>query len=79
MEMSRAEGRRRRALKGIPPLMMHEQRQALIMRAFPVVRVHPKLTHGGTFIRDSVPTEGRRLWKETPEDEEWCRNKWEEK
>ena len=60
-------------------LMPAAARRALIEAPMPNVVVHPKYPHGGTFIRDSVPTEGRRLWKETPEDEEWCRNKWEEK
>lgn len=79
MAVSMAEARRQRALKGIPPIMPHEQRRALIEAPMPTVVVHPKYPYGGTFIRDSVPTEGRRVWQERPEDEEWCVNKWEEK
>jgi hypothetical protein len=60
-------------------LMPREQRLALINRAFPVVVVHPKLTWGGVFMPMALPTEGHRVWHETAEDEEWCRNKWEEK
>lgn len=60
-------------------LMAHAERRRVIEAPIPVVRVIERHTWGGTFIRDSVPTDGRRVWKETPEDEEWMRNKWEEK
>lgn len=69
------EGRIQRALT----LMPHEQRRRLIEAPF-ASRVHQHSSAwGGVFIRDSIPVDGRRVWKETPEDEEWCRNKWEEK
>lgn len=60
-------------------LMPHEQRRALIEAPFQAV-VHPHSSAwGGVFIRESVPTEGRRVWQERPEDEEWMKNRWEEK
>jgi hypothetical protein len=63
-----------------PALMSHEERRALIRAPFKSVAVHGTSTPwGGVFIRDAIPTDGRRVWKETPEDEEWMRNKWEEK
>lgn len=57
-----------------------EQRRAIIEAPFPAVRV---LGHssawGGVYVRDTIPTDGRRVWKNTPEDEEWLKNRWEEK
>lgn len=62
----------------LPPLT-HEERQAVINAPLPAVRV---LGHssawGGVYVRDTVPTDGRRVWANTPEDEEWCRNKYNE-
>lgn len=60
-------------------LMSHAERRRIIEAPVPAVRVMAKHVWGGTFIRDSVPTEGRRVWQATPEDEEWMRSKWEEK
>lgn len=60
-------------------LPTHAERRRIIEAPLPVAHVHQRHTWGGTFIRDSVPTDGRRVWKSTPEDEEWCRSKWEEK
>ncbi len=62
-----------------PRLMSHTERRQLIEAPLPVSTVYQHHIWGGTFIRESVPTDGRRVWKESPEDEEWCRNKWEEK
>ncbi len=63
-----------------PALMTHEERRRLIERPLPTVRVCGRAgAWGGVYIRDSVPTEGRRVWQERPEDEEWCRNRYEEK
>lgn len=60
-------------------LMTHEQRRRLIEAPFQaVVHLHSS-AWGGVFIRESVPTEGRRVWHEKPEDEEWMKNRWEEK
>ncbi len=63
-----------------PPLPTHAERQAIIRAPFPAVRI---LGHssawGGVYVRDTVPTEGQRVWKNLPEDEEWCKSKWEEK
>ena len=57
-----------------------KERRRLIEAPLPQVRV---LGHssawGGVYVRDTVPTEGRRVWENMPEDEEWCRSKWEEK
>lgn len=60
-------------------LMPHEERRRLIERPFASTIHQHSSAWGGVFIRDSIPVDGRRVWKETPEDEEWCRNKWEEK
>jgi hypothetical protein len=61
------------------PLMPHEERRKLIEAPF-ASRVHVHSSAwGGVFIRDTCPTEGRRVWQERPEDEEWMTNKWEEK
>lgn len=85
MTVSRAEGRRHRALKGIPALLPHEERQRIIRAPFEstarlFVTPHGfSMPWGGVFIKDAVPTDGRRVWVERPEDEEWMRNKWEEK
>lgn len=76
---SKSMQRRVQAQKRIPVLMPHEQRQALIRAPF-VATVHlHSSAWGGVFIRESVPTEGRRVWQERPEDEEWMKNRWEEK
>lgn len=56
-----------------PTLMPHTERQALINQPLAALGVH---VHGtsypwsGVHIEDTVPTEGRRVWKVTPEDEE---------
>lgn len=76
---SMSERKRVQRSKGIPKLPTHEERRAIIEAPLAKVVVHPKLTWGGTFIREAIPTDGRRVWQNTPEDEEWCRNKWEEK
>lgn len=63
-----------------PVLMSHEDRQRLITQAFPVVVVHPhSYTWGGVHIREAVPEAGHRVHQLNAEDEEWCKNKWEEK
>jgi hypothetical protein len=63
-----------------PPLMPHADRRQLIERPIGNTALHGRSgAWGGVFIRDTVPTEGRRVWAATPEDEEWCRNKYEEK
>lgn len=63
-----------------PALMPPEERRALVNAPFARSRV---LGHssawGGVYIRDSVPVAGHRVWEARPEDEEWCRTKWEEK
>lgn len=63
------------------PLMSHEERQRIIRAPFrTAVTVHGHSTPwGGVFIKDAIPENGRRVWQERPEDEEWMRNKWEEK
>lgn len=72
-------GQRLQAAAAKLRLPTHAERQRIIEAPLPVVQVVAKHTWGGTFIRESVPTEGRRVWANQPEDEEWCRNKWEEK
>ena len=42
------------------------------------VRVHQPHVWGGMYIRDTVPEAGHRVWAAQPDDEEWCRMKWEE-
>jgi hypothetical protein len=60
-------------------LPTHLQRRAIIDAPMPRVNIVASgRTWGGTFIRDSVPTEGRRVWRAPPEDEEWMRNKYHE-
>lgn len=62
----------------VPPLMSHEDRRRLIERPFvSIVHTHSS-AWGGLFIRDTVPTDGRRVWADTPEDEEWMKNRFEE-
>ena len=76
----RTTGERLRAAARKLRLMPHEERRALIERPFPAAKVHAHSSAwGGVFIRESVPTEGRRVWQERPEDEEWMKNRWEEK
>lgn len=60
-------------------LMPHEQRRRLIEAPFQTVVHTHSSAWGGVFVRESVPTEGRRVWQERPEDEEWMKNRWEEK
>ena len=61
-------------------LMPYAERRRLIEAPIGPVRVFGKSqAWGGVYVRDTVPTEGRRVWANTPEDEEWCRSKWEEK
>ncbi len=61
-------------------LMSHDERRQLIERPIGTVRVFGRSSAwGGVYIRDTVPTDGRRVWTPTPEDEEWCRNKYEER
>lgn len=63
-----------------PPLMPREERLRLLNAPLPQVRVYEhSRAWGGVHIRETIPTEGRRVWQTNSEDEEWCRNKWEEK
>ncbi len=60
-------------------LMPHEERRRLIEAPMPGVRVLGRSqAWGGVYVRDTVPTEGRRVWANTPEDEEWMKNRYEE-
>lgn len=68
--------RQARALR----LPTHEERRRIIEAPIGHVVVHGRSqAWGGVYVRDSVPTEGRRVWESRPEDEEWFRTKWEEK
>ncbi len=61
-------------------LMSHDERRRLIERPIGTVAIYGRSqAWGGVYIRDTVPTDGRRVWANTPEDEEWMRSKWEEK
>jgi hypothetical protein len=60
-------------------LMPHAERRRLIEMPFASTIHQHSSAWGGVFIKDTIPTEGRRVWVERPEDEEWMRNKWEEK
>lgn len=61
-------------------LPSHEERRRIINAPFWATTVHTHSTPwGGVYVRDSIPVDGRRVWEERPEDEEWMRNKWEEK
>lgn len=74
-----SEFRRVQRSKGVAKLPTHEERRAIIEAPLGRIVVHPKLTWGGVFMRDRMPVDGRRVHMEFPEDEEWCRSKWEEK
>lgn len=54
-----------------PPLMTHDARRRLIEAPL-IIRTH---THsrawGGLYIRDTIPTEGRRVHHVTSEDESY--------
>lgn len=69
----------RRPSKRRPAVMSHEERRAIIEAPFQTVVHTHSSAWGGVFVRESVPTEGRRVWQERPEDEEWMKNRWEEK
>lgn len=54
-----------------PAPLTHEQRRRLIEQPFLTQRI-PGKTWGGLWIReDPLPTEGRRRYAPTPEDESW--------
>lgn len=49
--------------------LTHEERRRLIEQPFSTRRI-PGKTWGGLYIRAELPTEGRRTYSPTPEDEE---------
>jgi len=73
--MATKVGRRLKKMARLVHLMPHEERQRLIHMPIPWVRVLPhSYRWGGTHIAESVPTEGRRVWRVTPADEEVLMN-----
>jgi hypothetical protein len=60
-------------------LMTHEERRKLIEKPFSAIVHQHSSAWSGVYIREGIPTEGHRVWGELAEDEEWMRNKWEEK
>lgn len=54
-----------------PPTAAQEARWQMCHAPLPVVRIHVRSYRwGGVHIEDTVPTEGRRVWTVTKEDEE---------
>lgn len=62
-----------------PPLPSHEERRRIIEAPIPLVLHHPHTySWSGVHIRESIPEAGHRVFRLSAEDEEWCRNKYEQ-